>query len=518
MGETFFAFNPEGPPFTGPMGFDPTGTAYDAFLLRVPGPTALDGAVCAIDLECKSLHCVDGVCCDTACNAACQACSAAKKATGADGACGPAKVDTDPGDRCPTGTSACGADGLCDATGKCRPFAKVGTSCGVSSCTASLQTDKVCKGDGDTCIDATVPCGRYVCGATTCKTTCAIDDDCATDSHCVSGACAAKEPNGVACTADRACVSGHCVDGVCCDSGCEGQCQACDGPTKGTCVPIAGSPHGTRAACDGVGACQGSCDGTDAKVCKLPVGKVCASSCVDGAETLDRCTDLGACKPGTKVSCGAYTCGAAGCRDACTTTADCAAGAVCAAGKCVGPNPDGAACSSGVQCASGHCVDGVCCNTKCDGQCEACDGATKGTCAAVTGTPRGKRPACEGVGVCGATCTGVERTVCLHPSGTLCASTCVDGSEAVSRCDGKGVCREGAPKTCSDGCADARCRAACEKDVDCGVDAACIDGVCRSLAPIPGGGCGCSTVGGDQSGAWAVTLLTIVATRRRRRR
>src|SRR4051794_2508881 len=43
----------------------------------------------------------------------------------------------------------------------------------------------------------------------------------------------------------------------------------------------------------------------------------------------------------------------------------------------------GETCTSADECDSGFCVDGVCCNTACDGQCQACDTQTLGTCAVV---------------------------------------------------------------------------------------------------------------------------------------
>ena len=57
---------------------------------------------------------------------------------------------------------------------------------------------------------------------------------------------------------------------------------------------------------------------------------------------------------------------------------------------------DGEPCSNPARCASGFCADGACCNTRCDGQCEACDveDAT-GMCTPVVGKPHGERPACD---------------------------------------------------------------------------------------------------------------------------
>ena len=59
-----------------------------------------------------------------------------------------------------------------------------------------------------------------------------VDSDCATGRFCQSGACVAKLANGVACTTDTGCAKGNCVDGICCDTKCTGNCQACDVPGK----------------------------------------------------------------------------------------------------------------------------------------------------------------------------------------------------------------------------------------------------------------------------------------------
>lgn len=50
--------------------------------------TRSTGGACSRDAECASGHCVDDVCCNTACNTTCDACSAAVKMQGSDGICG----------------------------------------------------------------------------------------------------------------------------------------------------------------------------------------------------------------------------------------------------------------------------------------------------------------------------------------------------------------------------------------------------------------------------------------------
>ena len=52
--------------------------------------------------------------------------------------------------------------------------------------------------------------------------------------------------NGEDCGGSTECSSAHCVDGVCCESACVGECEACNvAGQKGTCAPV---PDGTDPA------------------------------------------------------------------------------------------------------------------------------------------------------------------------------------------------------------------------------------------------------------------------------
>lgn len=208
---------------------------------------ALQGARCRFGAECTSGFCADGVCCDSACDGVCRACTAAKKGTGADGVCGDVPPELDPA--------------------RCALF------------------------------------------------------------------------RGSPCKSDAQCGTGHCVDGVCCDSACDGQCEACDvDGSFGVCVPVSGAPHGARTACDpgGADACAAKvCDGTTRTSCAGFVGpKVSCrpASCAAGVATLPAaCDGSGACPKAVEKPCAPYVCAGDECGKApCKTDTECAADYRCA--------------------------------------------------------------------------------------------------------------------------------------------------------------------------------------------
>jgi len=76
------------------------------------GVCLANGAVCTMSSSCTSNQCVDGVCCDTSCSGTCEACSAAKKGSGADGTCDDIAISTDPDNEC-SGMQTCDGAGAC---------------------------------------------------------------------------------------------------------------------------------------------------------------------------------------------------------------------------------------------------------------------------------------------------------------------------------------------------------------------------------------------------------------------
>jgi hypothetical protein len=308
-------------------------------------PSLAVGGACSRTRMCNSAGCFDGVCCDRTCSGTCEACSAAKKGGGADGSCGPIAADTDPDGECVVDSAypaSCKADGMCDGAGRCRLYAKAGTACGVTTCTAGTVTGRICSGAGGCDADAK-PCAPYACDAAgnACRTTCAADEECAADAYCTSsGTCALQKKSGTACALGKECKSNLCVDGYCCNASCGGQCEACDiAGSEGTCAPISGKPHGSRLACAGdLAVCGGTCNGTKTSECDYaPTTRSCGSTCKDGQETASACDGRGACAEGKATSCGAYACDSSGkgCAVSCVDDATCAKGFRCSTGTCV---------------------------------------------------------------------------------------------------------------------------------------------------------------------------------------
>ncbi len=366
-----------------------------------------NGTACTAGEHCMSGFCIDGVCCNEACQSpgaivawpltsksgTCRACTGALKGAGDTGKCEPVIADRDPLDSCPVDPSfptSCKADGKCDGNGACRVNATVGTACGATSCASGAVSGQTCNGAGS-CQSGSAPCAPFACGAIACKTDCATDDDCATSAYCAGTTCVNRQANGKICTATNQCASGFCVDGVCCESACNGQCQACaETGTAGKCVTVTGAPRDKRTKCTGDPAqCGGTCDGVNPASCMYaPATKSCATSCAAGKASKSTCDGAGSCAEPTITTCGAYACAGNACATACSTDAECTTGYACKLGACV-PAPKGTCTSDRAQSES---ADGV--KTACNAY--LCDPAI-GTCLTSCGSTAECAPAylCE---------------------------------------------------------------------------------------------------------------------------
>lgn len=153
------------------------------------------GAACTADSQCGSGHCVDGVCCDQACEGTCTACTAAKKGSGVDGTCEPVALGHDPDDECPRyAMHLCSHPGGCDGAGACR-LGAAGSLCYDSAwywCDGGGNwLLPICDGQGS-CDSGHVAysCGHYNCsGVLNCFTSCTSNAMCATGYTCVNGEC-----------------------------------------------------------------------------------------------------------------------------------------------------------------------------------------------------------------------------------------------------------------------------------------------------------------------------------------
>jgi len=284
---------------------------------------------------------------------------------------------------------------------------------------------------------------------------------------------------GKACTDAGECATGACADKICCDTACTDNCAACDIVGKeGTCSPVAGAPHGTRPACTGgTGECAATCDGTDTKKCNFPsTTATCGTNaCKAGVEThASTCDGAGACKDVPKA-CGDLVCGPSACLITCATKADCVnTSHFCEAGKCIPQQANGSACTRDEACAGGICVDGVCCESKCEGQCQACDvPGQAGKCVPVKGKPHGKRTDCE------------------KNASDSCASKACDGSNTTSCAATVGPCSGYA---CDDVAKE--CKKVCLADPDCGTGYQCEFGKCVPKSSKCSGD-GASMIGAD---------------------
>jgi hypothetical protein len=461
---------------------------------QTPGGEACDDAS-----TCATPYCVDGVCCDAPCEGTCEACDV----RGREGVCAPIPGGEDPArydnEPCDGDGSLCG--GTCDGvTRESCAYPSRATECAPPACDAARNEGveaSFCDGGGACVVEEPVSCAPYACRGDACNGDCVVDADCDGTSFCRAGTCSPRRNDGVACSRAAQCASGFCVDGVCCESACDGQCEACG--NGGTCGAVTGAPVGERPECAGSDACRGSCDGRRRDACAYPGREVhCRDAeCVDGEALLGAsCDGRGECPPLERMACPkgceGFVCGG----DECVVDGDCPSGR-CAAGICAPRRGLGEACGRGGECASGRCVDGVCCESACGGQCEACDvPSNEGRCVAVPegSAPHGARPVCASDGsACGGACDGVRTDGCAYPAGDVCreAGCRVSGGRAIAtleaRCAGAGRCPPPEEQSCPASCtADAsRCDGDCDADPSaCPRDTVCSAGVCVEERPL----------------------------------
>lgn len=152
------------------------------------------GEACAVGGECASGYCVDGVCCEQACETACHACSAASGSS-ADGLCAAvAQGSPDPRGMClDAGADSCGTTGACALGGACALRAQGG------ACGCPTGGKGICDGAGlctcepTACIDEhtlataegeTLDCAPYRCTGASCAAPCNTATDCVSGYAC----------------------------------------------------------------------------------------------------------------------------------------------------------------------------------------------------------------------------------------------------------------------------------------------------------------------------------------------
>ncbi|MFO0578035.1 MAG: hypothetical protein U1A78_28835 [Polyangia bacterium] len=366
------------------------------FQLTTPQP---NGSRCSDSDECTSGFCADGVCCDSACGGGvdsdCQACSAAKKQSGSDGTCGPARAAAvcrpaaggcDVAEACDGSATACPADvrlaartlcraaaGDCDVAEVCDGLSALcpsdarvpaGTTCrgATGSCDAAESCDgesAVCPADakkpaGSVCRAAAGPCDR----AESCdglSAACPTDQKAPAGQVCrpATGPCDQEETcsgRSISCPTNKLKPSG---------SSCRAAAGPCDEPelcsgTSAACPTDALKPNTAvcRAAagpCDLAEFCSGAASACPADQFK-PVIAVCRPT-LGLCDLAEYCTGGGpACPPDDLLPAGTV------CRD---VTGACDQPEVCSGTRASCPadsaQPDGTACPGG-QCKAGLCI------------------------------------------------------------------------------------------------------------------------------------------------------------------
>jgi hypothetical protein len=159
-------------------------------------PLKANGTACAGDNECTNGNCPgqDSVCCDTACNATCEACLMTKT-TVADGTCALVTVNTDLDNDCTPGGTGCAGNDCSGTSTACLPDSNTSQVCRVSA--GDCDVDETCDGANVAC-----PTDAFV-------TQCQTDGAC-TGSDACDGAGSCLLATGQSCTMASQCCGTTC--------------------------------------------------------------------------------------------------------------------------------------------------------------------------------------------------------------------------------------------------------------------------------------------------------------------
>jgi len=237
---------------------------------------------------------------------------------------------------------------------------------------------------------------------------------------------------GSSCSKNSECASGYCMDGICCNTACQGTCRKCvlsGGVGKCVLVPKGSTDAAAKVPCTGTGVCdgKGNCLLNNGQSCAKPAQ--CASGhCADGHCCDKACTDTCVtCSLSTaKGTCSAVPHGSpdTNATPACTGTSVCDGKGNCRLKQ-------GQQCKKHDACVTGNCTDYYCCDTLCVTRCYTCGlKGLEGTCSftpAGTQDPNASQ-VCTGTSVCDG------KGNCLAQSGQKCgksnecySDSCVDG-------------------------------------------------------------------------------------------
>lgn len=479
---------------TGGQGSAGTLTSCELFELQKNGQACLGAN------ECTSGFCVDGVCCDNECAGLCMACTALLKGQGTDGSCEAIKAGTDPADECEQlGSGACQTLGTCDGNGACAT--QGGLQCQAASCLDGTNQANpwLCDTLGECKEQGSSSCLPYLCANNACLKTCTSANDCETGGACILTACVPKGGNGTPCGGNFECTNGNCVEGVCCDTPCNGQCQSCREANKDS--------------------------GPDGVCGQVKTGVACGTStCIGGVQNGDQCTATGTCEPAS-IPCAPYLCADAYvCSLTCTLDSECKSGNYCDNGACKPRLDLGGACAENKQCLSGFCTDWVCCDKACGGNVNSdCLGCSKlvgasadGKCTELDGTPCLTGTCSTGICLDTGKDAGQDAKADVGPDAPL-ADTGTDGPKSDAKTDGP------SPEGSAGASGAAGAGGAPPADGGAGSTTDAAAGAAGAAPPAPGGGdeggCGCRTAGTSSSPwAWLSIAGAVAAVLSRRKR